>query len=63
MIWNEYSERLREVLKLEGNPIIAITFSMAPAEGGREGKHWVCGVLQEARDGQGDFSYEMSLIV
>jgi uncharacterized protein (DUF169 family) len=50
MIWNDYAERLREVLKLKGNPI-AITFSMIPAEGGREGKHWVCGALQEARDG------------
>ena len=50
MIWNEYAERLREVLKLEGNAI-AVTYSMAPAEGGREGKHWVCKALQEARDG------------
>ena len=50
MMWNEYAERLREVLKLEGNPI-AVTYSMIPAEGGKGGKHWVCGALQEAKDG------------
>ena len=50
MIWNEHAEKLRDVLKIDGNPI-AITFSMTPAEGAKEGKFWVCGALQEARDG------------
>lgn len=32
MIWNEYAERLREVLDLEASPI-AVTYSMTPADG------------------------------
>ena len=50
MIWNEYADMLIEVLKLKGNPI-AVTYSMAPAQGGKEGKHWVCRALPEARGG------------
>jgi len=50
MIWREYSEKLIEVLNLKGNPI-AVTYSMTPADGAIEGKHWVCRALQEARDG------------
>ena len=50
MIWKEYSEKLIEVLNLKGNPI-AVTYSMTPADGTKEGKHWVCRALQDARDG------------
>ncbi len=50
MIWQEYSNRLREVLGLEGNPI-AVSYSMVPASGGEPGKHAVCQALLHVRDG------------
>lgn len=50
MVWQEYSTRLREVLGLEGSPI-AVSYSMAPASGGKRGKHRVCQALLDVRDG------------
>jgi len=50
MVWQEYSKRLREVLGLEGSPI-AVSYSMVPASGGELGKHRVCQVLLNVRDG------------
>ena len=50
MIWNEYADELKAVLALEGNPI-AVTFSMVPADGAEQGKHWVCSALQKAAQG------------
>lgn len=50
MIWRQYAEKLMEVLRLEANPV-AVTYSMVPAEGAKEGRYWVCGAMQEAADG------------
>lgn len=50
MNWKDYSERLKEVLRLKGSPV-AISYSMDPTEGAKKGKHWVCRALQEATDG------------
>lgn len=50
MIWREYSQRLKEVLSLEGSPI-AVTYSMTPAAEATEGKHMVCRALPAARNG------------
>ena len=50
MIWQEYSQRLREVLGLEGSPI-AVSYSLSPAREGKTGKYFVCQALLDARDG------------
>lgn len=50
MVWQEYSERLKEVLGLEGSPI-AVTYSMEPAAGAKQGSYMVCQALPEARGG------------
>jgi len=50
MIWQEYSKRLREVLRLKGSPI-AVSYSMVSASGGEPGKHAVCQALLHVRDG------------
>ncbi len=50
MVWKEYAERLREVLKMERHPV-AVTYSMVPADGGKDGQHWACRALQDAADG------------
>ena len=51
MKWREYSQRLTEVLALQGSPV-AITYSMEPATTAEPGKHWVCQAFLDARDGK-----------
>jgi len=51
MEWKEYSQRLKEVLKLKGSPV-AVTYSMKPAKTTSETRAWVCGALLGARDGK-----------
>ncbi|HVN95838.1 MAG TPA: DUF169 domain-containing protein [Syntrophorhabdaceae bacterium] len=50
MDWKDSSAMLQEVLKLERHPI-AVTYSMVPADGGKDGHHWVCRALQDASGG------------
>lgn len=50
MVWQGFSGRLKEVLGLEGSPV-AVSYSMGPLGRGKEGRHWVCGALLDARDG------------
>jgi len=50
MVWKEYAEKLGKVLKMERHPI-AVTYSMVPADGAKDGKHWACRALQDAADG------------
>lgn len=50
MVWQEYSGRLREVLRLKGSPI-AVSYSMVPASGAKRGSYMVCHALLAARDG------------
>ncbi len=50
MVWEEYSKRLKEVLGLEGSPI-AVSYSMVPASGAKQGRYAVCQALLDARDG------------
>lgn len=50
MVWQEYSKRLKEVLGLKGSPI-AVSYSMVPASGAKQGKYMVCQALPDARDG------------
>ena len=50
MVWQEYSKRLREVLRLKGSPI-AVSYSMVPASGASQGSYFVCQALLDARDG------------
>jgi uncharacterized protein (DUF169 family) len=50
MDWKDSSATLKEVLKLEQHPI-AVTYSMVPADGGKDGHHWVCRALQDAAGG------------
>jgi len=50
MVWKEYAERLRGVLKMEKQPI-AVTYSMVPADQGEGGQHWACRALQDAAGG------------
>ena len=50
MEWKDYSHQLKEVLKMERHPI-AVTYSMVPADGAKDGRHWVCRALQDAADG------------
>ncbi len=51
MVWKKYSQRLKDLLGLEGSPI-ALTYSMTPATGAQKGKRTVCRALLEARDGK-----------
>ncbi|MGD0658281.1 MAG: DUF169 domain-containing protein [Syntrophorhabdales bacterium] len=50
MEWTDYSSQLKQVLKMERHPI-AVTYSMVPADGAKEGRHWVCRALQDAAEG------------
>jgi len=51
MRWQEYAERLKDVLNLVGSPI-AVTYSMEPARDAEPGKHWVCKAFLDARAGK-----------
>lgn len=50
MIWRDYSQRLRQLLTLEGSPI-AVSYSMTPVARPKTGRHAVCQALVEARSG------------
>jgi len=51
MVWQNYAGEIREVLRLQGNPV-AITYSMTPPSTGAEEKYRVCDAFLEARDGK-----------
>ena len=51
MEWKEYSEKLKDLLKLKGSPI-AVTYSASPAKDYKKGKCRACDALVLARDGQ-----------
>ena len=51
MIWQEWSQTLKDVLGLKGSPV-AVTYSIEPAPDPAPGKHWVCQAMQDARDGK-----------
>jgi uncharacterized protein (DUF169 family) len=51
MEWKEFSERLKEVLRLKGSPV-AVTYTMRPPKNASEAKPWVCQALLGARDGK-----------
>jgi uncharacterized protein (DUF169 family) len=51
MEWQEFSTRLRDVLKLAGSPV-SVTYSMEPAVNAEPGKHAVCRAILGARNGQ-----------
>ncbi|MCL6518396.1 MAG: DUF169 domain-containing protein [Armatimonadetes bacterium] len=51
MIWQEYSQRLKNVLELRGSPV-AVTYSMEPAKNAEPGKHSACKAILDARDGK-----------
>ena len=51
MMWQEWSQTLKDVLSLRGSPV-AITYSIEPAQEPSPGKHWVCQVMKDARDGK-----------
>ncbi len=51
MLWQEWSQRLKEVLELRGSPV-AVRYSIEPGLRPTEGKHWVCDVIKEARQGK-----------
>ena len=50
MIWRDYSQRLKQLLSLEGSPI-AVTYSMTPISRAKTGRYAVCQALLEARSG------------
>jgi len=51
MEWKDYSEKLKQLLKIKGSPI-AITYSMNPAKKYRKGKCRICDGLPLARNGE-----------
>ncbi|MDY6965184.1 MAG: DUF169 domain-containing protein [Halobacteriota archaeon] len=54
MEWEEYSDQIKELLKLKGSPV-AITYSMKPpstSSTSADGKYRVCDAFLEARDGK-----------
>jgi uncharacterized protein (DUF169 family) len=51
MVWQQWSQTLGDVLGLEGSPV-AITYSIEPGLDPSPGKHWVCQVIKDARDGK-----------
>lgn len=51
MEWKDYSDQIRELLGLEGNPV-AITYSMKPPSSSAEGKYRVCDAFLHARNGK-----------
>lgn len=51
MVWLEWSKTLVDVLGLKGSPI-AITYSIDPEPEPSAGRHWVCEILKDVRDGK-----------
>jgi uncharacterized protein (DUF169 family) len=51
MEWKEYSEKLKEVLRLKGSPV-AVTYTVKPPPDAPKAKSWVCRALLGARDGK-----------
>ena len=51
MIWKEWSETLKDVLGLKGSPV-AISFSIEPGITPSPGKHWVCQLIKDVRNGE-----------
>ncbi len=47
MEWNDWSERLKDVLELKYSPV-AVTYSNEPAGDAAKGKSWVCGAIKKA---------------
>ena len=50
-IWKGYSQRLKDVLGLEGSPV-AVTYSNVPAKDASGGRHRACGAILAARNGE-----------
>jgi uncharacterized protein (DUF169 family) len=47
MIWQDYAKQLKDVLELDSSPV-AVTFSNAPANNGKETKIMACGAFYQA---------------
>lgn len=47
MIWQDYAQQLKDVLKLDGSPV-AVTFSNTPAKNGKAAKTMACGAFYQA---------------
>lgn len=50
MEWNDWSERLKDVLQLKFSPV-AVTYSNEPSRDAAKGKSWVCGAIKKAASG------------
>ena len=51
MVWQEWSQTLKDVLGLKGSPV-AVSYSIDAGLEPSPDKHWVCGAMRDARDGK-----------